>query len=65
MINSVVNKGNSVYGFLQQNFRSCPAAVKSYQTYLQPVLEYVYISCMVTTLSVRYWQARNGAKTIS
>ena len=35
-INSVVKKGNSVYGFLKRNLRNCPAAVKSYcyQTYL-------------------------------
>ena len=26
-INSVVKKGNSVYGFLKQNLRNCPAAV--------------------------------------
>jgi len=44
-INSVVKKGNSVYGFLQRNLRNCPAAVKSYcyQTYLRPVLEYASI----------------------
>jgi len=34
--NSVVKKGNSVYGFFKWNLRNCPAAVKSYcyQTYL-------------------------------
>ena len=44
-INSIVKKGNSVYGFLQRNLRNCPISVKAtcYQTYLRPVLEYASV----------------------
>ena len=59
--NSVVKKGNSVYGFLKRNLRNCPAAVKSYcyQMYLWPVLEYASIVAMVTIVSqILRWSAR-------